>query len=253
MRIGAHVGRDAALSAVEAEGLDCVQIFLGDPQSWKKPPPRPDEAALRAAPFPVYVHAPYLVNVASPENRIRIPSRTILQNTCDAAVAIGAAAVIVHGGTVGPGESVSDAYPRWRKALEQLDTTVQLLIENTAGGEASVARTVDGVRGLFEVVGDLGAGFCLDTCHAHSAGIAVGEAAARFREATGRVDLVHCNDSRDPLGSGRDRHCNLGEGTLVLDDVAACVRAAGTDVIVETPAPGRVADVAWLRALDARG
>ena len=102
MRIGAHVGRDAALSAVEAEGLDCVQIFLGDPQSWKKPPPRPDEAALRAAPYPVYVHAPYLVNVASPENRIRIPSRTILQNTCDAAVAIGAAAVIVHGAPSGP-------------------------------------------------------------------------------------------------------------------------------------------------------
>ncbi|HEY1118617.1 MAG TPA: TIM barrel protein, partial [Acidimicrobiales bacterium] len=98
--LGSHVAPDDPLGVAAAEGAGCVQIFLGDPQSWKKPAPRADADQLRAAEIPVYVHAPYLINVASANNKVRIPSRKILQQTCDAATDIGAAAVIVHGGHV---------------------------------------------------------------------------------------------------------------------------------------------------------
>ena len=98
MLIGSHVSPQDPLAAAEAEGADVVQIFLGNPQSWKKPKPRVDAARLRESSVPVYVHSPYLINVASANNRVRIPSRKILQDTCDAAGDIGAAAVIVHGG-----------------------------------------------------------------------------------------------------------------------------------------------------------
>ena len=98
--VGAHLAPTRPLKEADAVGADCVQIFLSDPQGWKKPAPREDAAELKASDTTIYVHAPYLVNVASANNKIRIPSRKILQQTVDAAEEIGAAAVIVHGGHV---------------------------------------------------------------------------------------------------------------------------------------------------------
>ena len=101
----------------QADGADVVQFFLGDPQSWKKPKPREDAEALRASTVPLYVHAPYLINVASANNRVRIPSRKILQDTCDAAAEIGATAVIVHGGHADD-KDMEAGFERWVKALD---------------------------------------------------------------------------------------------------------------------------------------
>ena len=99
-RIGIHLGRDDPLAEAADRGADCVQFFLGDPQGWKVPPPRPDAGELAAAEVAVYVHAPYVINLASANNRIRIPSRKLLADTCRGAEAVGAAGVIVHGGHV---------------------------------------------------------------------------------------------------------------------------------------------------------
>ncbi|WP_370323948.1 deoxyribonuclease IV [Euzebya sp.] len=243
--IGAHIGPDRPLETAARIDADCVQIFLGDPQGWKAPPARDDADELRTAELPIYVHAPYLVNVASAESRIRIPSRKILQQHCDAAAAIGAAAVIVHGGTVTGDEDVSAGYDRWRKALDRLDSEVPVLIENTAGGDNSVARELESIRQLWEVVGDLGPGFCLDTCHAWSAGQDVVEAVEAVIDITGRVDLVHCNDSRDERGSSRDRHESLTRGQIPVDRILEAVRTAAAPVICETPDVAH--DIAWLR------
>ena len=92
-----------------------VQLFLGDPQGWKKPKPRDDAEALKASTVPLYVHAPYMINVASANNRMRIPSRKILQQTCDAATEIGATAVIVHGGHADD-DDMEAGFVRWVKA-----------------------------------------------------------------------------------------------------------------------------------------
>src|SRR6266496_5166628 len=81
-------------------GADCVQFFISDPQDWRIPPPGPRAAEIAATSMTKYVHAPYTINLASGNNRIRIPSRKILADTCRAAEAFGAVAVIVHGGHV---------------------------------------------------------------------------------------------------------------------------------------------------------
>ena len=247
MLIGSHVKSDDPLGIAAAEDADLVQIFLGNPQSWKKPPPRDDAEALRASPLPIYVHAPYLVNVASPNNRIRIPSRKILQQCCDAAAEIGARAVIVHGGHVTEDDEPGAGFERWRKALDQLESDVPVYLENTAGGDHAMARHFDTIAGLWEEIGDMGIGFCLDTCHAWAAGEALVDAVERIRGITGRIDLVHCNDSKDPAGSGADRHANIGTGTIDPEFLVAVVEAADAPVVCETADEGRKDDIAFLR------
>ena len=184
-----------------ADGADVVQFFLGNPQSWKKPQPREDADVLKASSVPLYVHAPYLINVASANNRVRIPSRKILQDTCDAASEINATAVIVHGGHADDNDYEA-GFERWVKALDFLETDMQVYLENTAGGDHAMARHFDVIGRLWDRIGDTGIGFCLDTCHARAAGEELIDAVARIKALTGRIDLVHCNDSRDAKGSG---------------------------------------------------
>ena len=144
--IGAHVDPADPIGAARALGLDAVQIFLGDPQSWKAPyVVSPGGAAAlreaaREAGVLIYVHAPYLINVASPNNRIRIPSRKLLNATVALAAEVGASGVIVHGGHVTGDTDDAVGFDNWRKAFEGLDRACPVLIENTAGGNHAMAR-----------------------------------------------------------------------------------------------------------------
>jgi deoxyribonuclease-4 len=245
--IGAHVRGADPIGEAARLGADQVQFFLGNPQSWKKPPPRADAAVLRESPYPLYVHCNYLINIGSDNNRIRIPSRKNLAEQVAAAEDIGAVAVIVHGGHVGATEDTAIGIGRWRKALDPIESDVMILIENTAGGEDAILRVVESYGPLWEAIGDRNVGVCLDTCHAWAAGEDMATVVDRLLAATGSIDLVHCNDSRDPHGSRRDRHTNLGTGEIPEDVLTGVVTAAGAPVIVETP-DDQAADIAWLRA-----
>jgi deoxyribonuclease IV len=247
MIVGAHVRSEYPLKEAEQLGAECLQMFVGPPQSWKKPPPRPDAEELRASPIPVYVHAPYLINVASPNNRVRIPSRKILTDTIDRAEEINAAGVIVHAGHAEDG--IQRGYMRWKKVFEEIETDVPILIENTAGGTNAMGRKMETIASLWEWLDEFEVGFCFDTCHAHSAGEELTDVVERALAATGRIDLVHANSSKDPAGSGRDRHSNFEEGELDRELVLAMVQASGAPaVICETPWEGIADDVAWLRS-----
>jgi deoxyribonuclease-4 len=237
MIVGAHVAPERPLEAAGALGADCVQVFLSDPQGWRKPPPREDAVELRRSGVPLYVHAPYLVNVCSPRNNVRYGSRKILQQTCEAAAEVGAAAVIVHAGHAEDG--VAEGVGRWVRTLEMLESSVPVLIENTAGGTNALARRFDALARLWEAVsgadGDLELGFCFDTCHAHAAGEELSDAVERVLAIVGRIDLLHANDSRDPPGTGADRHANLGKGEIGAAPLREMIYAAGPPVGVETP------------------
>lgn len=249
--VGAHTPSERPLAEAEARGADLVQIFLSNPQGWKAPLPRADAHELKASSIPIYVHAPYLVNVCADNNRVRIPSRKILQDTCDAATEIGAEAVIVHGGHVTGDGPQEDGIERWRKALDSLDTEVTVLIENTAGGDKAMARRVEWIKRLWSEIGGYGVGFVLDTCHAWAGGEPCDELVERVLDATGRIDLVHANDSKDPFDSRRDRHQNLSNGEIPGDELAKTIVSAGAPVVVETPggAEGQSADIDWVRSL----
>jgi len=251
MRVGAHTPSLDPLAEAEARNADLVQIFLSNPQGWKKPAPRSDAEELRNSPIPIYVHAPYLINVCADNNRVRIPSRKILQDTCDAASEIDARGVIVHGGHVTGDGPQEEGIDRWRKALDALDSDMTVLIENTAGGDKAVARRVEWIRRLWEEIGSYGVGFVLDTCHSWAGGEPFTGLVERVLEATGRIDLVHANDSKDPFDSRRDRHQNLGKGEIPTGDLAATILEANAPVVVETPggAVEQAADIEWVRAL----
>ena len=257
--LGAHVDQADPITAAKERGATIAQFFLGDPQGYKGPEweyPGGAEALradAEAAGIELYVHAPYLINVATTNNRIRIPSRKLLQQHMDAAASIGAKGLIVHGGHVNKADDPEKGFDNWRKAVEATDIKIPLLIENTAGGDNAMARHLDRIGRLWEAIsgaeGFEDVGFCLDTCHAHAGGNDLSSIVDDVRAITGRIDLVHCNDSRDEFGSGADRHTNLGSGLIELEQVAAVVKAAGAPVIVETPGglEGQSADLDWLR------
>jgi deoxyribonuclease-4 len=253
MRIGAHVEPEDPLAEAAARKAEVVQFFLTDPQGWVTPEPRPDAEALRTSGIDVYIHAPYRINVATLNNRIRIPSRKLLLEHAQGAADVGARGLIVHGGHVNSAEELATGLDNWRKtfayAAEHGGFPVPVLIENTAGGDHACARRFDILARLWEAIGEYDVGFCLDTCHAHAGGEELLGIVDRVKAITGRVDLVHANDSRDPFDSRRDRHDNLGHGEIDPELIVAVIRAAGASAVVETPggAAGQGADIALLR------
>jgi deoxyribonuclease IV len=248
VRIGAHVDQTDPLAAADAKKAEVVQFFLGDPQGWKAPVLPSGHEAIRDSDLDVYVHSPYVVNVATSNNRIRIPSRKILTQQLEGAAKIGAKGLIVHGGHVLKNDDPQLGFDNWRKVFERMETpAVPVLIENTAGGDNAMARHLERIARLWEALDGFDVGFCLDTCHAHAAGEDLVDLVARVKAITGRIDLVHCNDSRDTFGSGADRHANLGDGQIDPELILAVVREAGAPVVVETPGDGQAADIAWLR------
>ena len=235
--VGAHIWGEDPIAEAADVGVEIVQLFISDPQGWKKPPPRSDAAELRRSDLGIYVHAPYLINVCSPKTNVRYGSRKILQQTCEGAAEIGAKAVIVHPGHAEDG--LAEGVGRWGRTLEMLESEVPVYLENTAGGDNAVARRFDALAQLWEVVEasdtPVEIGFCFDTCHAHAAGEDLADAVERAIAITGGIDLMHVNDSRDPPGTGADRHANIGKGEIDLDALRHMIRAANAPSVVETP------------------
>jgi deoxyribonuclease-4 len=117
-----------------------------------------------------------------------------------------------------------------------------------------MTRYLDRIKGTWDAIaaaeGADMVGFCLDTCHAHAGGNALETIVDDIRAITGRIDLVHANDSRDEFDSGADRHANFGTGKIDPDLLAQVVRDAGAPVVCETPggATEHQADFEWLRS-----
>jgi deoxyribonuclease-4 len=253
MRIGAHVRQDSdPIGRAEELGAEVLQMFVTDPQEWGKPQPHPLAQQIRASPIDVVVHSSYRINVASLNNRLRMPSRQAVINQAQAAADLGAFGLVVHGGHLRDDEDAATGYENWRKLFERAADKggfpVPILIENTAGGDNALARSLENIERLWEAVGDFdNAGFCLDTCHAWAGGEDLVDIVERVRAITGRIDLLHLNNSRDEFDSARDRHANLTSGHIDADVLVAVARAADAPVILETPEEGLADDIKFLR------
>lgn len=252
MRIGAHVSDDNPVQDATERNAAAVQLFLAAPQGWKAPGAHPHTDQLRAADLEIYVHSPYVVNLASLNNRIRIPSRKLVAQHATAAATIGAHGLVVHGGHVTKGEDPAEGIENWRKMFARQSADggfdTRILVENTAGGDYAMARRFDSLARLWDVIGDYDVGFCLDTCHAFAAGEDLADVVDRITAITGRIDLVHCNNSRDEFGSARDRHAPLRQGTIDPGQLVAVCAAANATVILETDPATQAEDISWLRA-----
>ena len=287
MRIGAHVsvagGLERAVGNATAVGCESLQVFVSNARGWAPPPvdPAGDQrfrADLAAAGLgPLFVHAPYLVNFASASPVTRERSREVVAATLDKAAAIGAAGVVVHAGAAQASGRAAGLATTREALLPLADAMVDrpgapsawappggpdLILELTAGTRGALAARFDEMAELLAACDHHPRlKVCMDTCHAQAAGYDLGDPAGAakaldelFITLGDRVVLVHANDSRDPVGAGRDRHCPIGTGTIGDQGFAAILAHPGLaalPVITETTGdPDQMAaDLARLRRL----
>ncbi|MEV0787919.1 deoxyribonuclease IV [Kribbella sp. NPDC050459] len=268
-RIGSHVAVAGGLVKTgvgEADliGAEIIQFFAGNPRGWARAAvdPAADEAfrtACRERDLAVVVHAPHLINLCSPSGLVVERSADLLEVTMRRAAALGAGAVVVHAGSLVTesrrGEVLGGLRDLVLPVVDRWDE-VQLLIEPTAGAGAAAASTFESSIEYLAALHDERIGLCLDTCHLHAAGEDLMDVAAMESVLTAlgpqRIGLVHVNDSRDPVGSRRDRHESIGLGTIGLtgvESVLAVPSLRDVPLLVETPTHAR--DVALLKDLRA--
>ena len=272
MRLGAHIrtpgGLRSAPDEARAIGAEVVQLFLSNPRAWSGPRVETAErfgAEWRAAGIgPLYVHAPYLVNIASPNPGFHERSMELVARSVAACEIAGSQGFVVHAGAGGTGEP-SQARERaaglLRTALE-LTRDSRVIVELMPGTAGAVASTFEEARALFETVGDERLALCIDTCHLFATGYGLDApegVTACFDDlhANGlaeRLVLVHANDAKGGQGSRRDRHERIGEGRIGLEGFAAILarpELAALDLVLETPADHdqRLVELATLRTL----
>jgi deoxyribonuclease-4 len=199
----------------------------------------------------VYIHAVYLINVASNDKAVCAKSLESLTHALAVGDAIGARGVIVHPGS-GRGQKPEPTFKRAGKAFKEAVKRTErcpLLFENTAGAGFTIGRTFEELAKVIEVSGG-GArlGVCLDSCHLHASGYEVRDKKGfkdvidEFDQKVGldRLQALHLNDSVTKLGSNRDRHANLGEGELGEEGLRVFLaekRFKQLPVLLEVPGP----------------
>lgn len=260
MRIGAHVssagGPANAFPKALGMGAEALQVFLSAPQQWRLPALSDEQAeafiTTRAtADIPVFTHAIYLINFGSQDEAIQEKSVASLSSYLQWAGRLGIEGVIVHVGShLGLGfDGVREQACRLLgQVLEQAAPGVSLLLENNAGQGNCMGRSFAELGTLIRGLGeDPRLGICLDTCHAFAMGydIATAEgcelAMTEFANeiGPGRLRAVHANDSKGPLGGVKDRHENIGDGSIGYDGFRTLMgHAAFADVPFLLEVPG---------------
>jgi deoxyribonuclease IV len=260
VRVGAHLrtpgGLRKAVELAREVGAEAVQLFISNPRAWSGP--RLDTAAAFGADWreggigPLFVHAPYLVNIASPNPEFLAKSLELCRRSVAACGVLEAGGFVVHAGSGGEGEpagALERSSTILQAILAETPDTTRLLVELMAGTSGAVASTISEARRLFDVVGDERLGLVLDTCHLFATGYALDTAEGvdscfeelRREGMDGRLRLIHMNDAKHERGSRRDRHEVVGEGSIGLAGFAAVLARSEVrdlSVVVETPASG---------------
>jgi len=261
-RIGAHLstagGYNNGVDRAIEIGANALQIFSGSPRTWKrKPIDKAELAAFQKYAIshdvrPLFVHALYLVNMVSDKTESVQKSKEVLIHELEFTSIFQGAGLIVHAGShQGRGwEAVKEGFfVLMKNILEEAAGESPLLIENSAGQKGKLHSTLGEIRETLDAVNSLRLGWCYDTCH----GWAAGYSAVAHNDHAERKDLfatfekydlwdslkcIHVNDSRDPFGSGRDRHENIGEGTIPSEELSAILnhpKLQNVPIITEVP------------------
>jgi deoxyribonuclease-4 len=258
--IGAHVsasgGLDKALERMQEIGAEAAQLFVQSPRTWRPTNHKPEtierfKAERSRLEAPVFAHALYLVNLASPNEDLYRKSIETMCNTMDVACSIEADGVIFHVGSH-QGSGFEGAVERVVRAMEQIlehaNDRTWLLMENSAGAGGTIGRSIEELATLYERLDrHERLGVCLDSCHLYVSGWDVTERAeldslvAQFERQIGleRLRALHVNDAKAPLGSNRDRHENIGEGVMgeKLGVFLSHPAFRGLPALLETPGP----------------
>jgi deoxyribonuclease-4 len=246
----------AALAAADL-GCATVQIFTKAPSQWGARPIADEEAALfrkalrQAGLRHPMGHDSYLINLASPDEKLHRKSVEALIEEVQRAEKLGLAYLVMH-----PGARLDDseesALARVALALDEVHARcqgvkVRILLETTAGQGSTLGHRFEHLGRILSLVADSDRlGVCFDTCHVFAAGYALspeGEYRATMRAFAKEIGLrklkaFHVNDSLKPLGSRVDRHAHIGRGCLGLEPFRLLVndpRFRGKPMVLETP------------------
>ena len=266
-RIGGHVGvaggLQNAVTNTLAIGANAMQIFAGSPRIWARsmyPQNMADDFKQLTTThdlLPVYIHALYLTNLASDNPEILSKSKTALIMDMQNSAAIGSAGVVLHIGSH-QGRGWEHDRPQVISAIEEvLSNTPEnsyLLLENSAGQKGKIGSLLE-LKDILDAISTSRLKVCLDTAHAFEAGYNFTSQDGLERwvkeiESTigiSKVELLHLNDSKTPLGSGRDNHQNIGEGYIGDAGLSMLINHAKLThlpLILEVPGDGTGPDKA---------
>jgi deoxyribonuclease-4 len=272
IRLGMHVSITGTIdqAADRAREIDCdtFQMFSRNPRGWKFRKLRPDEAKEFRRKVdsyglkPVVAHMPYLPNLSSPRKVIYNKSLKSLSAELDRCAALGIPYIVTHLGShlgKGPEIGLERIVAAVNQAVSRDKSDVMLLLENTAGTKNSMGSTFEEIKRILdglEVKKRIAV--CFDTAHAFAAGYDlrtvenVSDTMAKFDEILGLrlLKVIHLNDSRVELGSGRDRHEHIGMGHIGEEGFRALFKheaLRGLPFIMETPIDERRDDVGNMR------
>ena len=260
--LGAHVStRGGVVTApARAAALDSAvfQIFSKQPSRWAEPVLDPatieafraERATHRIA--VVASHDSYLINLSSPDRRLWRISQKAFDAELERSTRLGIDFIVTHPGNAVDGDRRAGIERNARGIVESLDAGPEdegpcVLLELTAGGGSSVGGSFEALRDILDAVGpryERRMGVCVDTCHASSAGYdLVGDYEgvwATFDRVIGldRLRFLHLNDSKHAIGSRRDRHAGIGEGTLGTEPFRRIMqdeRLRTVPKVIETP------------------
>ncbi len=263
--LGAHTidngGIHMAVLRAGNAGMTALQVFTAIPKFYgDKSTIKPERVARFKAALAktkietanVVVHAAYVLSVATPEDEKWERASAGLTKELERSSALGVGAVCFHPGSAGTGERAASA-KRIAKAivtaLEKIDSTTRLLVENTAGAGKTMGKTAEEVGEILShVPRSLRArtGYGLDTCHLFASGYDIAKSKQaftavldEFESAAGEApSFFHLNDSEGELGSNRDRHVLIGEGRIgqqPFEWLMHDTRSKGVPLVLETP------------------
>lgn len=257
-RVGGHVsssgGIQNAITNTLAIGGNAIQIFAGSPRVWARSLyPDPDaevfrEGVAKADLNPVYIHALYLTNLASDNLEILEKSMAALTIDMTNSAAIGGAGVVLHIGSHQGRGWDHDKVQVVSAIKEVLGGTPKesiLLLENSAGQQGKIGSLPE----LKDILDDIPSDrlkVCLDTAHAFEAGYnftteeGIEMWIAEIEKTIGldKIELFHLNDSKTPLGSGRDNHQNIGDGFIGSEGLSRLInhpKLVHLPLILEVP------------------
>ena len=258
--LGAHVSAEGGVrnAPARARAIESVvlQLFTKQPSRWAEPELSDEEVEAFLAAREEHgirvagAHDSYLINLSSPDNRLRGMSRRSFQAELERCARLELDFLVTHPGNA-TDKDIEAGLERNAKGvtrcLEAVEGPTRVLLELTAGSGTTVGASFENLRAILDHIPDEQqdrVGICFDTCHAYSAGYdlvndydGVWEA---FDEVLGldRLGLIHMNDSKHPFDSRKDRHEEIGEGTLGDEPFRRIVndpRLREVPKILETP------------------
>jgi deoxyribonuclease-4 len=268
MRFGFHISISGGFSKVvekaEIRGCETIQFFSRNPRGWKYDSLDHDEAetfrtSIQSSNLsPLFLHLPYLPNVASKESKFYSRSIDSIVTDLERAEQLGAPYLIIHiGHQMESSEDEAIEAVAWaiNQAFDRVRNSIVLLLENTAGQGTEIGYEFGQIKKIIEGVEERDKiGICLDTAHAFEAGYdlsnkdGLDRILESFDQTVGlkRVHLLHLNDSKTPLGSRKDRHWHIGEGYIGLEGFRNLVNhplLRHLPGIMETPRKDTVEDL----------